>query len=319
MEVRVEELLGHGHRHPRAKSRRQRGEDDGGVQVTLMIGGENDRAAGLAQVFEPLDVDPREQPRERQQRQGQARAPRQGGWPASAPRRHDPVTVNLACRGRHQRQDVADASGLGKPALVDRRIESVLDRRHELDPIERTEPEFFDRRFRPQAAPTGVAREQSLERRAGARRADGDLSRLGPPSNLAAFELASALGSGQRRPREDRDAANALVVGQDRIRRPDDSLDVGARLDDDDGVHAFFAVAGEAHDRRLDDSRLRVDDALHIIGKDIQPIGRDDHFLLAALDEQSPLRVELADVARVEPTVLERLGRLALGAVSSRG
>ena len=44
-------------------------------------------------------------------------------------------------------------------------------------------------------------------------------------------------------------------------------------------------------------------------GKDVQPFGRHDHLLLAALDEQPALRVDFADVAGVEPAAFERFGR----------
>ena len=47
--------------------------------------------------------------------------------------------------------------------------------------------------------------------------------------------------------------------------------------------------------------------ALHVLGKHVQPVGRDDHLLLAPADEQPSLRVHLADVARPEPSVLERV------------
>src|ERR1700686_1044366 len=40
-------------------------------------------------------------------------------------------------------------------------------------------------------------------------------------------------------------------------------------------------------------------------GEDVPPLGRDDHFLLAAPDEQLAVWCDLADVARVEPPVLE--------------
>src|SRR6185503_4637703 len=50
------------------------------------------------------------------------------------------------------------------------------------------------------------------------------------------------------------------------------------------------------------------DRPLDVFRKDVQPFGRDDHFLLAALDIELTLRVDLADVAGVEPAVGKRLG-----------
>ena len=48
---------------------------------------------------------------------------------------------------------------------------------------------------------------------------------------------------------------------------------------------------------------MLVQHALDVLGKDVEPLGRDDHFLLAAADVQRPAGVELADVAGVEPAV----------------
>ena len=83
-------------------------------------------------------------------------------------------------------------------------------------------------------------------------------------------------------------------------------LDAG--LEHEHGVHALLAALPRADDRDVAHAGHGRDHALHVLGKDVQPLGRDDHFLLAALDEQPALRVELADVAGVEPAVLERLG-----------
>ena len=74
-----------------------------------------------------------------------------------------------------------------------------------------------------------------------------------------------------------------------------------------------------ADDRRLAHARLLVEHALDVFGKDVQPLGRDDHFLLAALDEHAPLRVALADVAGVQPAVrVERAARAPRRAVAAR-
>jgi len=48
-----------------------------------------------------------------------------------------------------------------------------------------------------------------------------------------------------------------------------------------------------------------VEHALDVLWKDVQAFWRDDHFLLAAADVQLSVFRELADVAGVEPAVLE--------------
>src|SRR6185503_21117558 len=46
-----------------------------------------------------------------------------------------------------------------------------------------------------------------------------------------------------------------------------------------------------------------VQHALDVLGKDVQPLGRHDHLLLAALDEDTSLLVAFADVPGMEPAV----------------
>ena len=58
-----------------------------------------------------------------------------------------------------------------------------------------------------------------------------------------------------------------------------------------------------------------VEHPLDVLRKDVQPFRRDDHFLLAAADEQLPVGVELADVAGVKPAVLERRARFPRAAL----
>ena len=59
--------------------------------------------------------------------------------------------------------------------------------------------------------------------------------------------------------------------------------------------------------------------ALDVLGEDVQPLGRDDHLLLAALDVDAALLVDAADVAGVQPAVLERLRRRLGRAVVALG
>ena len=72
---------------------------------------------------------------------------------------------------------------------------------------------------------------------------------------------------------------------------------------DEHGVHALLRAVDGADDGGLADAGLLVEHAFDVLGKDVETVRRDDHFLLAALDEQTPLRVALADVAGVQPPV----------------
>ena len=71
-------------------------------------------------------------------------------------------------------------------------------------------------------------------------------------------------------------------------------------------MHALFRSDRHADDRRVAHAGNRVEHALDVLGKDVQPLGRDDHFLLAPADEELAVLADLADVAGVKPAVLER-------------
>src|SRR5262249_10090278 len=58
-------------------------------------------------------------------------------------------------------------------------------------------------------------------------------------------------------------------------------------------------------DRRVVDARNLVENVLDVFRKDVQPLRRDDHLLLAAADVDLPVGADLADVAGVKPAVLE--------------
>ena len=79
---------------------------------------------------------------------------------------------------------------------------------------------------------------------------------------------------------------------------------VGARLEQQHRVHAFLGPLGHADDRRLAHAGKRVEHALDVLRKDVQSFRRHDHFLLATLDEDTPVRVALADVAGMQPAVV---------------
>ena len=89
------------------------------------------------------------------------------------------------------------------------------------------------------------------------------------------------------------------------VRAPRHIVGVDALVDDDDRVHPFFAAARQADHRRIAHAWQLIQHALDVFRKHVQPFRRDDHLLLAAPDEQLAFGGDLADVAGVEPAVLE--------------
>ena len=116
-----------------------------------------------------------------------------------------------------------------------------------------------------------------------------------------------------------RRGANPLVVGELRVGHPHDVGRVCPRLEHQRNLHTLFAVLRHADGRGLFDAWHGVDDALDVLGKDVEPFRRDDHFLLAAADEQPSLRVELTDIAGMKPAFLKRrVCRFRSAVISSR-
>ena len=134
-------------------------------------------------------------------------------------------------------------------------------------------------------------------------------ARLQPRANLMTLQFLRAFGARQLGAGPDVRGANALMIGELRVGRLDDiaGLVPGSTIERD--LHALFAVLRHADRRGILDAGHGVDDALDVFRKDVEPFGRDDHFFLAAADEEPARRVELADVAGVEPAVFERRAR----------
>src|SRR5205814_818690 len=51
---------------------------------------------------------------------------------------------------------------------------------------------------------------------------------------------------------------------------------------------------------------LPVERALDVLGKYVESLRSDDHLLLAAAHREPPFLVERADIARAQPSILER-------------
>ncbi len=68
-------------------------------------------------------------------------------------------------RGRrvHERPQLRDIACAGEGAFVDARLERVLERDHQLDALERAQPELLDRRARRDVGTAGVLRDERRE------------------------------------------------------------------------------------------------------------------------------------------------------------
>src|SRR5688500_3300484 len=93
------------------------------------------------------------------------------------------------------------------------------------------------------------------------------------------------------------------MVLQPYVRLADHGIDVRARIDDQHSVDALLRGIDRADNGRLANAWLLVEHSLDVLGKHIEAVGRDDHFLLAPLDEQTPLRIAFTNVAGVQPAV----------------
>ncbi len=90
------------------------------------------------------------------------------------------------------------------------------------------------------------------------------------------------------------------IIGQARVGAPHDFSALGAGVENQHRMHAIRPDhRGVAH------ARLLLQHALHVLGKNVEPLRRHDHFLLAAQDAQLAVVLQLADIAGVEPAVFK--------------
>ena len=105
------------------------------------------------------------------------------------------------------------------------------------------------------------------------------------------------------------------MIAQLLIGAAHDLVGIDVRLEDEHRVNALGCRSGggSADDCGFPNAGLRVQRLLDVLGKHVQPFGRDDHLLLAAAYAQLSAAVDLADVTRVEPAILERRARFLRG------
>ena len=239
-----------------------------------------------------FDAHPREDARERQdpRRQaarGESRAPATiGSTPETRPAR--PARASLVGARSTSVRSWPMIARLGERAFVDARLKRVLERHHQLDALERARARALrassaatDRRgpayFATSAAERVGAGRRATRRRAAARH---------PVADRRALQLARAFGARQLalRPHErargssgDRRAARwparttaSAIDARRRARAP------RARVPADPIGAPTTADVAHAGDR--------VQHPLDVLREDVQPFGRDDHFLLAPAD-----------------------------------
>jgi hypothetical protein len=80
---------------------------------------------------------------------------------------------------------------------------------------------------------------------------------------------------------------------------PDHDLRIDAWVEDEHRVHTLLRAVHDSNHGGIANARLRIEDALDVLGKYVQPVGPNDHFLLATFDEKPALGITLADITRV--------------------
>src|SRR5438309_3362744 len=139
------------------------------------------------------------------------------------------------------------------------------------------------------------------------------------PRLIAEGSLENLTGGRLRKHRNKADRPRRLVDGHLLATPLDEFLlaDLGAGLSHDERQDVLAAVGiGDPDDPYLGDGRVAVHQGLHLGGEDAVARGLD-HVLLALVDCEVPLRVHVADVARVEPAAAERLrGRVGTAPVA---
>src|SRR5690349_3756130 len=91
------------------------------------------------------------------------------------------------------------------------------------------------------------------------------------------------------------------MLFQTGVRVAHDLIRISAGLENQDGMHAIGSYyGGLAH------SRLPIEHALHVLGKNVESLRRDDHLLLSAAHGEAAFSIDGTDIASTEPAVLER-------------
>ena len=206
-------------------------------------------------------------------------------------RRPQPASAARSSSALH----VAQRLGCGKPRFVHARLQPVFERHHQLDAFERAEPQLIERRCRRRPPDRRQTSRSAPPPDRRPRRARSRAARPSRPTRESRCRLSflRALGARQRAVAPDRKAADRVDGPAASDSPRDNRFWVGVRL-------RARARHARVPARRLCDrprpTRARPaahsSDPLHIVRKDVQPFRRDDHFFLAALDEDAALVID---------------------------
>ncbi len=246
----------------------------------------------------------REDARQRHDPRRLRQSPDETHRPGAVPRRK--LDRLLDGVGRRRRFDeplqIGHARHFGEASLVEARLKAILESHHQLDAFERAQAQFVERRRR--RSPHGRARIARSATRESRRSASRPASRPLAPSRGSRFASVCACPRCAAVRYLARPTRCECADGPAAARWPRGSP---LRHRSRDRRRARHAPApARPRSRRRQPTRVRrllVEHALDVLGKDVESVGRDDHFLLAALDEQTPLLVALADVAGVQPAL----------------
>ena len=94
---------------------------------------------------------------------------------------------------------------------------------------------------------------------------------------------------------------------------------VGIVFKKEHGMNAFFPTETVRNNSDVSDTGATVYSAFDILRKDIQSFRSHDHFFLPPAHTQTTIRVERANIAGVEPSVLKCRSRFLRGIVVTAG
>ena len=147
---------------------------------------------------------------------------------------------------------------VGERPFVYSSLKGVFERHHQLDALQRAQPQLLERRLRRQIGPACVLRHQGGERvGAGLHGARRRGAALRPLANRRAFQLACAFGPRQLGLRPQERASNLLMIVELRIRFTDHDVGIRAGIEQQHRVDALFRS-----DRDTDDGG--VADAVYV-------------------------------------------------------
>ena len=166
--------------------------------MTLVIGGEDDRAVDRVQVLEAFDTKPGEDTSQRQNPGRKVDSSHDSGRQRSVPRGEVNRLDNRSVSRRRlfdERPQLRNIARRRERSFVDVRLKCVLERNHQLDTFERAQAKLLDRRLCGQILAARVFRKKlrhAVGRNAGS---TGQPTGSQPLANRRALQFPCAFGS----------------------------------------------------------------------------------------------------------------------------